>query len=223
MSQFEWGRDTALSALQTLMLVLAFICYPMASLHECLAMRSPGASRSVKPNLRVVQLGLTIIAGSLTASKAILDLRFTGFNPTGDPDVISALFMTLAWVVLGLGLLTTPCHASYSHRITWMILLLSHGVDFGRTIAAWSSGQLRQWPYGATLACVVVQGFQLFIVGALLVLTTIWTLRSNRKCDDSDDEGTRPLLHEGLSEDQHNQHEETDATDASETRRSESA
>ncbi len=173
----------ALRASQILAVGLTLLWYATAS---CYASFFPPWPCNRRP-LHFVQLGVTILALLSSVIESVISIKASQVLSTDDPDILYALFLSLIWTLLLLGLTEGPGSASYAHRGAWTILLIFHGLTFTlRLDPATPAGQ-------PLLGRSLLQGLQLVFVGILFGSFVLGKAIQERNTHTSEDE-TQPLM-----------------------------
>ena len=174
-----------LRVFQVLTIVAPCIFFAVATIIESFSTRQ--TSKAGKWNLHKTQMGLTCAAALLSAAEAVIGLIRSDPSRLSDPDAVYALFLTLVWIILALGLIDTSSIASYPHLGAWAILLVCQG-----TVVA-LSGPGASSENKILLARGVLQALQL-AVETVLLAGSLSLLFLRRKEDTVTEDETQPLL-----------------------------
>src|ERR1700744_4847456 len=119
---------TVLRGFQILTVVAPVLFFAAASTVSSFSSRQP--SKSGDGKLRTTQLSLIVVAAILSTAEAAIDLKRSDISRISNPDAVYALFLTLVYVILSLGLVDNTAIASFPHYGAWAILLVCQGTVF---------------------------------------------------------------------------------------------
>jgi ABC-type transport system involved in Fe-S cluster assembly fused permease/ATPase subunit len=137
--------------------------------------------------LHNAQLAFSCFVAVLSAAEAAVGLKRSDPVDVSDPEAVYALFLTLVYIILLLGLLDNNSAASYPHYGSWAILLVCEGIAFALYIPLVPDGDYLLFTRSA------LQGLQLAALLLLLVGSLSFHYLKRNPGTPSEDE-TQPLL-----------------------------
>ncbi|KAJ9610857.1 hypothetical protein H2200_005634 [Cladophialophora chaetospira] len=155
-----------LRVFQILNVVLPALFFAVAGIAVSFYPKRP--SRAGDGKLRKAQLSLTLFAAILSCAEAIIELRGSDISKTWHPDAVHALFLTLVYVILSIGLVDNTTTASYPHYGAWAILLVCQGTVFALQFPRTSTKHALSIAHGTIPALQLLVIFVLFF-GSLSV------------------------------------------------------
>jgi ABC-type transport system involved in Fe-S cluster assembly fused permease/ATPase subunit len=175
----------SLRVFQILTVTAPVLFFAIASIVSSFSATQP--SKAGEGRLHKAQLSLALVATVLSAAEAAVDLEKSDPSKISDPDAVYALFLTLVYVILSIGLVDDNAIASYPHHGAWAILLVCQGTVFALSIPGASSTDK------LLLARGLFQGLQLAVTLILLAGSLLIRYLQHREHKETEDE-TRPLL-----------------------------
>ena len=182
------GGPLILRIFQILTVVAPTVFYTAAKIVSSFSPTEQPAKPPTGPGkLRKAQLALIICAAIFSSAEAVIDIKISDPSLVSDPDAVYALFLSLVYVLLSIGLIDATTPVSYSHYGAWSILFLCQSAVFGLSLQP-STSQDK-----LLLARIILQGVQLGIISFLLALSLSFRYLPQKENVAIDDE-TSPLL-----------------------------